>query len=170
MPTIHTYFSPTAPAHYHRATSYLGPSPRLPHACHAAQAARIQPTQALGVYESLSLDTSAMPNTVTDCCWRVAALYQPASYTDLPKIRHNRLLVETELRDSLHLEVDRLLLEYDSLLGEETSSDEDDIPHEGRPTVHSRTTVQHLSVMACEPEKYSMWEVQASKKAAPMGR
>jgi hypothetical protein len=84
-------------------------------------------------------------------------------------VRHNRLLVERELRDSLHLEIDRLLLEYDSLPGEETSSDEDDITHEGGPTVHSRTTVQHLSVMAYEPEKYSGWEVQESKKAAPLG-
>ncbi|EAT85296.2 hypothetical protein SNOG_07830 [Parastagonospora nodorum SN15] len=43
-------------------------------------------------------------------------------------------LGERELRDSLHLEDDVPLPEYDSLPGEETSSDEDDIPHEGEFT------------------------------------
>jgi len=43
-------------------------------------------------------------------------------------------LGERELRDSLHLEDDVPLPEYDTLSGDETSSDEDDIPHEGEFT------------------------------------
>ncbi|KAH3953394.1 hypothetical protein HBH53_039380 [Parastagonospora nodorum] len=49
------------------------------------------------------------------------------------------------------------LPEYDSLPGEESSSDEDedDIPPEGELAVHSRTTVQHLSMVLFDPEKHS---------------
>lgn len=68
--------------------------------------------------------------------------------------RTSVLLLERELQDTLYLEDERPLLEYDSLPGEESLSDEDDIPHKSRLVLHSRTTVQHLSVMVYDRGKY----------------